>query len=137
MIVETRDWRRLLRECRPEDLQHWHEDWEQIDWPASLRQPDWHLITDGHGSWCLLHPFGVPLMGHLIISPDRRGRDGLEIARDMLAWIDVHLGRTIVATASQRKTQMFLRWLGFRQLSDDPFMLIWSPPKLSPTSPTC
>lgn len=120
MISKTLDWSRLVLECAPDDLDQWHKDWSAIDWPATLRQPDWHLITDDDGSYCLVQPVNGDAMtmeAHLIVARDRRGKAGVEIARDMLAWIELNLGaRWLIAKTAERKTRFFLHHLGFRKL---------------------
>lgn len=116
-IVGTTDWQRLLNECADE-LGHWHPQWRDLDWQAMLAQPGWHLLTDLAGSWCLLEPVAGATMGHLCISTEHRGAAGLQIAREMLAWIVAEGINEIVATPDSRKTRLFLRWLGFEDAGD-------------------
>lgn len=124
MIVETQDWRRLIAETG-DDLTAWHPDIEDFDWPASLVQANWTLLTDGQGSWCLLHPVDqtysatqhLALEGHIIIAGHSRGRVGRDIAREMLDWIRAELAPdTVKAKAPEIKTRLFLRWIGFREI---------------------
>lgn len=119
-IVETRDWRRLISEAG-DDLTSWYDRETPIDWPRTLAQPNWHLITDAQGSWCLLEPVSPiyaadqhhRMEAHLIIAPTSRGRRGLTVARDMLTFIDALGVHSLIAKVTERKTTLFLRWLGF------------------------
>jgi hypothetical protein len=128
-MITTGDWRQMIRQCYPDDLQRWHPDWQAIDWTVTLAQPHWHLITDGHGSWCLLEPINGSAEhreGHLIIAPNNRGRIGLTIARDMLAWIGAHGVQSLAAKPHDRACALFLRWLGFRPTEDQSDFLRWT-----------
>jgi hypothetical protein len=123
-IIATHDWRRLIDETG-DNLLAWHEDIENFNWPSSLAQPNWTLLTDGQGSWCLLHPVDqtysatqhLRLEGHIIIAEHSRGRVGRDIARQMLDWIRAELSPdTIKAKAPEIKTRVFLRWIGFAEI---------------------
>lgn len=126
MIVPTTDWRRLVSETG-HDLHTWTTT--PIDWPRTLAQPNWHLITDKLGSWCLLEPVSPVyaadqhhhMEAHLIIAPTSRGKRGLGIARAMLDWIATEVNpRSLIAKVSEPKTALFLRWVGFELDQDEP-----------------
>jgi hypothetical protein len=119
-IVLTRDWRTMLASCRFDDLEKWHEQWVEIDWPATLRQSGWYLLTDRDGSYCLLEPCAEDVEAHLIIARHNRGKLGVEIAEAMLAWIDMNIGPArLWAKPAERKVALFLRRIGFSQCPDD------------------
>lgn len=128
-MIARGDWRRLVSEAG-DDLVIWHPEIADFDWPATLAQPHWHLITDGQGSWCLLTPLdgsGHQMEAHLIIAPTSRGRHGLTTAREMLTWIDGLGVQTLTAKVTERKTTLFLRWLGFNQSEESATMTRCAP----------
>jgi hypothetical protein len=131
VIIETRDWRRFVSECHPDDLDTLHPDWRAFDWDAMLALPGWHMITDGQGSWCVLEPVnGSPhhFEGHLIIAANMRGKAGLSVAQTMLDWMTDNLPiATLYACAGSKKVALFLRWLGFDYLDGHTHFLKWSP----------
>lgn len=116
MIALTLDHQRLVSECA-DDLDAWHPAWRDIDWPATLAQRGYVLLTDNDGSWSLLEPIPADdrcYLGHIIIAPDRRGKAGIEIARAMLTWIDASLTPAVlIATPRDRRTRIFLSRIGF------------------------
>lgn len=136
MIVRTDGKGLLAARVMPCDLSKWHDDIGTIDWDQTLAQPNWHLITDGDHSFCLIEPRWLPwssenenhFEAHLIIAPWNRGAEGLEIARDMLDWIDTQTNCAILyAKTTERKTRLFLRWLGFRPDKRVEGQMLWTP----------
>lgn len=120
MIYESDDWLEMLLDCG-DDMDFWVDgDPFDYDWDTMLKTMV--LLTDDDGSYGLFEPITErdEWMGHVIICPRRRGKDGYKIAKEMIDYFyGMYHGARIFANTKERHTRLWLRKIGFEETTVD------------------